>query len=53
VRIRARAIAIANVANVGDLADVSDYVVSVSEGENPISSTPPPQVVNDFPTKAA
>jgi hypothetical protein len=38
---RAHAIAIANVANVSDLAEVSDYAVSVTEGENPISSTPP------------
>ena len=38
---RARAIAIANVANVSDLAEVSDYAVNVTEGENPISNTPP------------
>jgi hypothetical protein len=38
---RARAIALANVANVSDLAEVSDYAVSVTEGGNPISCTPP------------
>ena len=38
---RARAIAIASVANISELAEVSDYAVSVTEGENPISSTPP------------
>jgi hypothetical protein len=37
---RARAIATANVANVSDLADVSDYAVSVTEGHNPVSNTP-------------
>jgi hypothetical protein len=37
---RARAIATANVANVSDLADVSDYEVSVTEGHNPVSNTP-------------
>jgi hypothetical protein len=35
---RARAVAIANVAN---LADVSDYAVSVTEGHNPVTNTPP------------
>jgi hypothetical protein len=38
---RACAIAIANVANVSDLADVSDYAVSVTEGQNPVTNTPP------------
>jgi hypothetical protein len=38
---RARAIAIANVANLSDLADVSHYAVSVSEGLNPITNTRP------------
>ena len=33
---RARAIAIASVANISELAEVSDYAVSVTEGENPI-----------------
>jgi hypothetical protein len=37
---RARAIATANVANVSDLADVSDYDVSVTEGHNPLTNTP-------------
>jgi hypothetical protein len=38
---RARALAIANVANVSHLADVSDYAVFVSEGHNPVTNTPP------------
>jgi hypothetical protein len=38
---RARSLAIANVANVSDLANVSDYAVSVSEGYNPVTNTPP------------
>jgi hypothetical protein len=37
---RARAGAIANVANVSDHADVSDYAVSVIEGHNPVTNTP-------------
>ena len=37
----ARSLAIANVANVSDLANVSDYAVSVSEGYNPVTNTPP------------
>jgi hypothetical protein len=37
----ARAIAIANVANLSELADVSDYAVFVSEGHNPVTNTPP------------
>ena len=37
---RARSLAIANVANVSDLANVSDYAVSVSEGYNPVTNTP-------------
>jgi hypothetical protein len=37
---RARPLAIANVANVSHLADVSDYVVSVSEGHNPVTNAP-------------
>jgi hypothetical protein len=36
-----RAIAIANIANVTDLADVSDYEISVAENYNPINNTPP------------
>ncbi|SHI08088.1 hypothetical protein SAMN05443248_8013 [Bradyrhizobium erythrophlei] len=38
---RARSLAIANVANLSDLANVSDYAVSVSEGYNPVTNTPP------------
>ena len=38
---RARAVAIASVANLSDLADVSDYAVSVTEGHNPVTDTPP------------
>jgi hypothetical protein len=38
---RARAVAIANVANLSDLANVSDYAVSVAEGRNPVVNTPP------------
>ena len=38
---RAHAVAIANVANVSDLANVSDYAVSVSEGYNPVTNAPP------------
>jgi len=38
---RASAVAIANVANLSELADVSDYAVSVTEGHNPVSNTPP------------
>jgi hypothetical protein len=38
---RAHAVAIANVANLSDLVDVSDYAVSVSEGHNPVTNTPP------------
>ena len=38
---RACAIATANVANVSDLANVSDYAVSVTEGHNPVTNTPP------------
>ena len=38
---RARAVAIANVANVTDLGDVSDYALSVTEGHNPVTNTPP------------
>lgn len=37
---RARTLAIANVANVSDLAEVSDYAVSVSEGHNPVTNIP-------------
>ena len=36
----ARTLAIANVANVSDLAEVSDYAVSVTELHNPIANTP-------------
>jgi len=38
---RARPLAIANVTNVSDLANVSDYAVSVTEGHNPLTNTPP------------
>jgi hypothetical protein len=38
---RARPLAIANVANVSHLADVSDYAVNVSEGYNPLTATRP------------
>ena len=38
---RAQVVAIANVANVNDLADVSDYAVSVTEGHNPVTDIPP------------
>ena len=38
---RATAIAIADVANLSDLADVSDYAVSITEGHNPVTNTPP------------
>ena len=38
---RARPLAVANVANVSHLADVSDYAVSVSEGYNPLTGTRP------------
>ena len=38
---RARSLAVANVANVSHLADVSDYAVSVSEGYNPLTGTRP------------
>jgi hypothetical protein len=38
---RARAVATASVANLSDLADVSDYAVSVTEGHNPVTNTPP------------
>jgi hypothetical protein len=38
---RARAVAIANVANLSDLANVCDYAVSVTEGHNPVTNTPP------------
>ena len=36
---RARPLAVANVANVSHLADLSDYSVSVSEGYNPLANT--------------
>jgi hypothetical protein len=38
---RARALAIANVANLSDLADVSDYVMDANEGYNPITNAAP------------
>ena len=38
---RARPLAIANVANVSHLADVSDYMVRVTEGYNPLTATRP------------
>lgn len=41
VRSGARVIASAEIANVSDLATVSDYIVRATEGYNPITSTPP------------
>jgi hypothetical protein len=38
---RARVLALADVGNVSNLADASDYVVRVAEGENPIKNSPP------------
>jgi hypothetical protein len=38
---RARPLAIANVANVSNLAKISAYVVTVSEGYNPLADAPP------------
>ena len=38
---RARPLAIANIANVSHLANVSDYTVCVSEGYNPLTNTRP------------
>jgi hypothetical protein len=38
---RARSLAIANVANLSNLAEMSDYAVSVTEGHNPLTDTPP------------
>jgi hypothetical protein len=37
---RACPIAIASIANVSDLADVSDYAVNVTEGHNAVTNTP-------------
>ena len=39
-RARARAIAIADVANVSELSEMSDYAVSVAEQYNPVTETP-------------
>lgn len=41
VRLEARVIASAEIANVSDLAQVSDYVVRATEGYNPVTGTPP------------
>jgi hypothetical protein len=38
---RARVLATADVGNVSELADKSDYVVIVTEGQNPLANTPP------------
>ena len=38
---RARKVAIANVANLSDLGEVSDYAVLAAEGYNPVGNTPP------------
>jgi hypothetical protein len=38
---RARVLATAAVGNVSDLAETSDYDVSVTEGRNPLTNTPP------------
>jgi hypothetical protein len=38
---RARVLATADVGNVSDLAETSDYDVSVTEGRNPLTNTPP------------
>jgi hypothetical protein len=35
-----RTLAKAHIGNVSNLADVSDYIVTVSEGANPITGTP-------------
>ena len=37
---RARVVATASVANLSDLADVSDYAVGVTEGHNPVTDPP-------------
>jgi hypothetical protein len=38
---RARVLATAEVGNVSDLAETSDYDLSVTEGHNPLTNTPP------------
>jgi hypothetical protein len=38
---RRRTIGSMRIANVTDLADISDYVVTVLEGANPLAGTPP------------
>jgi hypothetical protein len=38
---RAHAVAMANIANVSHLADVSDYSLSVCEGYNPLANSRP------------
>jgi hypothetical protein len=38
---RARVLATGDVANVSDLADMSDYEVRADEGHNPLTNTPP------------
>jgi len=39
-RTLARAIAVATIVNVSDLADVSDYALSAAEGYNPLTGAP-------------
>jgi hypothetical protein len=36
----ARAIAVADIANISDLSEVSDYAVSVTERYNPVANSP-------------
>jgi hypothetical protein len=38
---RARVLATAEVGNISELADTSDYEVTVAEGHNPLTKTPP------------
>jgi hypothetical protein len=40
-RSQARVIATADIANISELADLSDYAVSATEGQNPIAKTHP------------
>jgi hypothetical protein len=39
-RLLARTLASANIGNISGLADMSDYVIEVSEGDNPLAGTP-------------
>ena len=39
-RARARAIAAADITNISELSDMSDYAVSVAEQNNPVTQTP-------------